>query len=112
MAGDGHGRIPMKVTGEPIVGKPNTVCTETYLVAGVWESEREATNCAMYLCSKFVRFLISLRKNTQHLTSDRFSFVPLLPMNQRWTDKLLYEKYELTAEEIDHIESTILEMSI
>jgi site-specific DNA-methyltransferase (adenine-specific) len=112
MAGDGHGRIPMKVTGEPIVGRPNAVCTETYLVAGVWESEREATNCANYLCSKFVRFLISLRKNTQHLTSDRFSFVPLLPMNQRWTDKMLYEKYELTSEEIDHIESTILEMSI
>lgn len=111
-AADGHGRIPMKVLGEPIICEPDAVCTETYLVAYVCSSELEAKNVAYYLATKFVRWLVSLRKSTQDVSSDRFSFVPLLPMNQRWADKMLYEKYELTAEEIDHIESTILEMSI
>jgi len=88
-------------------GGPGTACTETYLVAGRFETEAEATNFGNYLRTKFVRFLVALRTNTQHLYSERFAFVPKLPMDREWTDKVLYKKYGLTAAEVAYIESKI-----
>lgn len=61
---------------------PGTACTETYLVAGRFETETEATNFAGYLRTKFVRFLVSLRTNTHHLYSERFAFVRDIAMNR------------------------------
>jgi site-specific DNA-methyltransferase (adenine-specific) len=57
-----------------------------------------------------VRFLVSLRKIAQHNTLDRFAFVPDLPMNRVWTDKMLYTRYGLTDDEIAYIASQIKEM--
>lgn len=101
-----------RVLSRIIVAKPGTACTETYLVANRFESEVEALNFAGYLRTKFVRFLISLRTNTQHLYSDRFSFVPDLPMDRPWTDSDLYIKYGLTGEERAYIESYIKPMLV
>ncbi len=109
-AGDGHGRVPMIVSGEPIIGEPESVCSETYLVAGFFDTESEANNFAHFLRSKFCRFLISLRKNTQQVTKDVFGFVPVLSHKTIWTDKKLYERYGFDLNEIEHIESTIREM--
>lgn len=88
-------------------GGPGTACTETYLVAGRFATEAEATNFGNYLRTKFVRFLVALRTNTQHLYSERFAFVPKLPMDRAWTDEALYEKYGLAAPEVAFIESKI-----
>lgn len=110
-AGDGHGRVPMKVTGEPIVAAKGSACTMTYIVAGSFDSKGEAENYANYLRSKFVRHLVSLRKTAQNVSSSVFEFVPKLDMAKAWTDEELYERYELTEDEIAHIESQILEMS-
>lgn len=77
---------------------PNTAVTETYLVIDRFENQKTANLFAAYLRTRFVRFLISLQKYTQHLYSDRFSFVPDLPMNRKWTDELLYEKYGITIQ--------------
>lgn len=65
-----------RVFSRIIKGAPGTACTETYLVAGLWETESESDHYAAYLRTKFVRFLVSLRTNTQHLYSQRFAFVP------------------------------------
>ena len=100
----------MTVTGEPIVAPPGSACNETYLVVNAYDNLAEAENLAAYLKTKFVRFLISLRKNTQHIIKERFAFVPELDMTQTWTDALLYERYGLTGEEIAFIESMIKEM--
>ena len=74
----------------PSSAGPGTACTETYLVASRFETEAEAANFAGYLRTKFVRFLVSLRTNTQDLYSERFAFVPDLPMDRTWTDADLY----------------------
>jgi len=111
-AADGHGRVPMKVLGRSIVAGPGEACTETYLVAGLYDTEKEAQNLANFLESKFVRLLVSLRKHTQDVRADRFSFLPKLDMRTPWTDEALYERYGLTQDEIDHIDSQILEMSV
>jgi hypothetical protein len=89
---------------------PGTACTETYLVANRFQTEAEATNFAAYLRTKFVRFLVSLRTNTQHLYSERFAFVPALSMDRVWTDEVLYKRYGLTAKEIAYVESMIRPM--
>jgi len=92
------------------IGGPGTACTETFLVAGRFETEAEASNFAAYLRTKFVRFLVSLRTNTQDIYSERFAFVPDLPMGQKWTDTELYTKYGITDDEQAFIESMIRPM--
>lgn len=94
------------------VGGPGTACTETFLVAGRFGTEAEAVNFTSYLRSRFVRFLVSLRTNTQHLYSERFAFVPDLSMDRAWSDAELYAKYNLVDEEIEYIESIIRPMTM
>ncbi len=99
-----------RVFSRILIGGPGTACTETYLVANRFQTESEAVNFGAYLRTKFVRFLVSLRTNTQHLYSERFAFVPDLRMDRLWTDAELYEEYGLTSREIEYIESRIKPM--
>jgi site-specific DNA-methyltransferase (adenine-specific) len=99
--------VEMKFLSKPIVAEPGTACTETYLVAGHFETKGEALSCASYLRTRFVRFLVSLRKATQHATRDVYAFVPVVPLDQEWTDAKLYQRYGLGPEEIAFIESQV-----
>ncbi|SMO33223.1 restriction endonuclease [Propioniciclava tarda] len=99
--------IETKFLSRPILAGPGTACSETYLVAGRFGIEEEARRYAGYLRTRFVRFLVSLRKSTQHATKDVYSFVPDVPLDQDWTDALLYERYGLTGDEIAFIESQV-----
>lgn len=99
--------VETKFLSKPIVAGPGTACTETYLVAGKFATELEAKRYAMYLSSRFTRFLVSLRKSTQHATRDVYAFVPDVPLDRNWTDQMLYERYGLTDEEIEFIESQV-----
>lgn len=101
--------IETKFLSKPIIAEPGTACTETYLVAGHFAREEEASHFATYLRSRFVRFLVSLRKATQHATRDVYAFVPDVPLNQEWTDAKLYKRYGLTQAEIAFIESVVAE---
>lgn len=101
--------IETKFLSKPIIAEPGTACTETYLVAGHFEHKENAKNYAKYLRTRFVRFLVSLRKATQHATRDVYSFVPDLPLDQEWTDAKLYERYGLSVDEINFIESQVTE---
>lgn len=104
------GTYPIQVYNNPLIAPPNSACTETYLVVGVFETEAEAANYASYLTTKFVRFLVSLRKNTQDMYRERFSFVPKLSLEKVWTDEMLNKKFELSKEEIEFINSMIRPM--
>jgi site-specific DNA-methyltransferase (adenine-specific) len=99
--------VETKFLSKPIIAEPGTACTETYLVAGHFDNEAAAINYAKYLRTRFVRFLVSLRKATQHATRDVYSFVPDLPLNQEWTDAKLYKRYGLTKQEIAFVESQV-----
>jgi site-specific DNA-methyltransferase (adenine-specific) len=107
-AGEGY---PHQIYNHPIVAGPGTACSETYLVINRFKSKAEAERFAAYMRTRLVRFLVSLRKNTQHLYNERFQFVPILPMNCEWTDDMLYKKYGITKNEIAVIESMIRPMS-
>lgn len=103
--------FPHQIYNFPIIAGPGTACTETYLVINRFKNKAAATNFAGYLRTRFVRFLVSLRKNTQHLYNERFQFVPDLPMDQTWTDELLIKKYRITKTEVNFIESMVRGMS-
>lgn len=106
-AGDGHGREVSYVLGEPMAIAPGSICTQTYFIAGAFDTRKEAENYAHFLATKFVRFLVLQRKITQHVRPDQFRFVPMLDMKKRWTDKALYEHFKLTDEEVAYIEMSI-----
>lgn len=101
---------PRMIMGKPIVAAPPSACTETYIVVGTFDNESEAKNLDSFLRTKFVRFLVGLRKNTQHITKDRFAFIPNMTMDKAWTDKKLYSHFGLTEQEIDFIEAMIRPM--
>jgi site-specific DNA-methyltransferase (adenine-specific) len=106
-AGDGHGREVSYVLGEPIALAPGSACTQTYLVAGVFDTEEETRNFAHFLTTKFARFLVLQRKVTQDVRPDQFRFVPLLDMRRSWSDSELYGYFGLTEDEAAYIEATI-----
>lgn len=89
---------------------PGTICTETYLVYGAYNSEKDALNLKKYLSQKLPRFLIAQLTSGQHVTKQKFSLCPIPDVTTEWTDELLYERYGLTAEEVSFIESTIREL--
>lgn len=100
----------------------NEICTETYMVIGIDLNltKNSANNLSVYLKTKFARFCHSLAKNSQDATSKTYRYVPLQDFTSSsdidWSqsiadiDKQLYKKYNLSAEEIDFIESHVKEM--
>jgi len=104
--------FPHQIYNHPIVAGPGTACTETYLVIDKFKSKVEAERLAAYLRTRFARFLVSLRKYTQHLYNERFLFVPDLPMDRDWNDEMLYKKYGITVDEIAFIESMVRPMEV
>ena len=105
-----RGDFPYFVLGKPFFGDKNTCCSETYLVIGPFETEAETKNCISYIRTKFFRFLVLQKKNTQHATSKVYSEVPLQDFSHPWTDEELYEKYGLDLFEREYIESLIKSM--
>lgn len=102
--------FPHQIYNYPIIAEPGSACTETYLVIGRFKSKKEGKHFDRYLRTRLVRFLVSLRKNTQDIYSERFQFVPDLPMDRDWTDEALYKKYGITEDEISFIDSMIRPM--
>ncbi len=109
-AGSGSDAFPHSILGKPFVGEPNAVSSETYLLIGPFGNETICKNVISYIQTRFFRFLIMLKKPSQHATSKVYSFVPLQDFSKPWTDEELYAKYGLTDEEIAFIESMIKPM--
>lgn len=105
---DGKRRVLSKIDILP----PNKICTETYIICGSFDCEKEAKNLVEYLKTKFARFLISQLSFSQDITKDRFSFVPIQNFKVLWSDEKLYTKYCLTVDEIAFIESMIRPMEL
>jgi site-specific DNA-methyltransferase (adenine-specific) len=99
--------VEKQFLARPIVAGPGEACTETYLVAGRFNSEQTAKRYAAYLRTRFVRFLVSLRKNTHEAYRKVYAFVPDVPLNIIWTDEKLYERYGISKEEVAFIESIV-----
>ena len=112
--GAGEG-FPHQILGVPFYGEPNSVCSQTYLCIGYDPSVRKFTkneceSIVSYIKTKLFRFLVLIKKNTQHSFSAVYQFVPVQDFSEPWDDAKLYKKYKLTREEIAFIESMIKPM--
>lgn len=111
-ASPGGDSYPHQIITNPIIGFPQSICTETYLLIGPFDSKNKCENVVSYMSTRFLRFLVLLIKNTQHVTKNTYNFVPIQNFSEPWTDEKLYKKYGLTKEEIAFIESMIRPMEI
>ena len=105
-----RGDFPYLVLGKPFIAEPNSCCTETYLVLNSFDNIKKAENMVSYVKTKFFRFLVLLKKNTQNAPRGVYQFVPLQDFSHPWTDEMLYKKYGLDKDEIAFIESMIRPM--
>ena len=102
--------FPHQILNKPILGGKNTCCSETYIVVGSFEIQKEAENLLTYIKTRFFRFMVMLLKNSQHALKKVYALVPMQDFSKPWTDEELYRKYNLTKEEISFIESMIKPM--
>ena len=101
--------VPARIIGETMRGGKNVICTITFLVIGPFETEIEAENVQKFMKTKFFRFLLGIRK-LKNVYWKNFSFIPCLDFTQEWNDSSLYEKFNLSDKERQHIDATISSM--
>ncbi len=106
-----RGTRPATVLGPSFIAGSPSVCTQTYLFFYV-RSKKEASSLTSYQRTRFFRFLVSLRKITQHATRSTYKWVPQQTWDRTWTDQALYKKYSLTIADIAFIESMIREVEV
>lgn len=77
---------------------------------GPFNTSIECENVISYINTRFFRFCIMQKKNTQDAMRGVYSYVPIQDFSQLWTDEKLYAKYGITDEEIKFIESMVRPM--
>lgn len=92
---------------KPLLCEPGACCTETYLLISPFSGKEECENVISYIGTRFFHFLVTLQKNTQDCMKKVYSFVPIQDFSIKWTDEMLFEKYNLSSEEIDYIKQTV-----
>ncbi len=90
---------------EIIKADPNVICTETFLLVGPFDTAEEQQNCFNFMHTKFFRALLLFGKGTIHVTKSVFNYIPLVDFSRNWSDKELYDFFELSTDEIELIES-------
>lgn len=93
-----------------IIGK-GYITTETYNIVHTFKTKGEAEKFVKYLQTDFARYMLGLRKITQDLPADRWSWVPAVDTSKNWNDKKLMDFFGLTKKEREHIKNKIQEWS-
>lgn len=107
-----RGSYPYRFLAKPFIGKKGSCCTQTYLMIGPFANEKRCASVQNYISTKFFRFCIMLRKNTQDAMRGVYSEVPIQNFDEEWNDEKLYKKYDLNQEEIEFIDSMIRPMEL
>lgn len=118
-AANGSGAIG-EVLSTPLIGEPLIGGTESFISIGSLDTNEEAEALLKYVKSKFARTLLGILKITQHVTPEKWKYVPLQDFTSTsdidWSksiaeiDRQLYKKYGLTPDEIKFIETHVKEM--
>jgi site-specific DNA-methyltransferase (adenine-specific) len=59
-ASPGGDYYPHQIFSKPILGEPNTCCTETYIVIGPFLDKKTTSNVIQYISTRFFRFMVLL----------------------------------------------------
>lgn len=103
---------PHRILSTPFIGEPGSICSETYLCIGPFDSKSEAESVLSYLTCRLTRLLILLHKPSQDTTRKVYTFVPKQDWTKQWTDADLYAKYGLTESEIAFTEQIVRPMDL
>ena len=103
---------PHCILSTPFIGEPGSICSETYLCIGPFDSKSEAESVLSYLTCRLTRLLILLHKPSQDTTRKVYTFVPKQDWTKQWTDADLYAKYGLTESEIAFTEQIVRPMDL
>lgn len=103
---------PHRILSTPFIGEPGSICSETYLCIGPFDTKAEAENALSYLTCRLTRLLILLHKPSQDTTRKVYTFVPKQDWSRPWTDADLYAKYGIEQSEIDFIEKVVRPMDV
>lgn len=94
--------------GNTRIAKPGECCTESWLVAGAFSTKEEALSFKTYLFTKTVRFLLLQAVISQHVTKEKFYFVPdFEKYDMNFTDEMLVDRWNITEDEWQYIDSRI-----
>ena len=97
--------------GNTRIAKPGECCSESWLVAGAFDTKAEALNYKSYIFTKTVRFLLLQTVVGQNITRKNFCFVPDLgTYNQTYSDDMLRDMWGITDKEWEYIASRIGEI--
>lgn len=110
----------VSIIGKSFVAEPNSICTDSLIPIGCFDSEIEANSVKKYMSTKFLRFMVGILKVSQNIYRNVYRFVPMQDFTNEsdidWNksiheiDLQLYKKYNLTDDEINYIESKIKEI--
>ena len=93
--------------GNTRIARPGECCNESWIVVP-FSSEDEAIAFKSYLFTKVVRFLLLQTVVSQHVTKDRFRFIPHLEKySGEYTDELLVKRWNISPDEWAFIDSKI-----
>jgi site-specific DNA-methyltransferase (adenine-specific) len=94
--------------GNTRIAKPGECCTESFIVAGAFDTENEILAYKSYLFTKLARFLLLQTVVSQDVTRKNFCFVPNLGKYEGiYSDEVLRKKWEITNKEWEFIDSKI-----
>lgn len=112
---------PVAIVGKGYFGNNHSVCTDSLIPIGCFETKEEAINLQQYLSTRFVRFMIGILKVSQNIYQNVYRFVPIQDFSSKsdinWSssireiDQQLYKKYGLSDAEIAFIETHVKEMA-
>lgn len=116
-AGQVGNPVPARIIGKSEIGRPGDSSTSSFISIGAFNTEVEATNCAKYLRTKFMRCLLGIQKITQHNPPSVWAYIPIQDFTSgsdiNWSqsieliDQQLYNKYGFDVFEISFIEEMI-----
>lgn len=117
---NGSGAIG-EVLSTPLIGEPLIGYTQSFISIGALDTKNEAEALLKYVKSKFMRTMLGVLKVTQDNNKSVWKYVPLQDFTAcsdiDWSksvaeiDQQLYRKYDLTADEIEFIETHVKEMA-
>ena len=94
--------------GNTVLSQPGECCSQTYLVANAFDTAEETLHFQSFLLTKIVRFLVLQAVVSQHVSREKFCFVPDLGhYDVDYTDEMLRKEWGITNEEWEYIDSRI-----
>ena len=91
--------------GNTFIGNINEVHTGSYISFKV-SNKKEAKSLLSYMKCKLPNFMLSIRKQSQHINENTCKWIPLPKLDKEWTNEAVYKYFKLTPEEIKLVKET------